>query len=74
LPDKPQEGHNHEHNHGTNKKELEVFKKILEKNDQTAEHNREHFNRYGILSINLMSSPGAGKTTLLEKNNRSFKR
>jgi hydrogenase nickel incorporation protein HypB len=67
LPDKPQEGHNHEHNHGTNKKELEVFKKILEKNDQTAEHNREHFNRYGILSINLMSSPGAGKTTLLEK-------
>jgi hydrogenase nickel incorporation protein HypB len=63
LPDKPQEGHNH----GTNKKELEVFKKILEKNDQTAEHNREHFNRYGILSINLMSSPGAGKTTLLEK-------
>ncbi len=61
LPDKPQ------NNETTNKKELEVFKKILEKNDRTAEHNREHFSRYGILSINLMSSPGAGKTSLLER-------
>jgi len=67
LPDKPQGGHHHEHHHGTDKKEIEVFKKILEKNDQTAEHNREHFDRHGVLAINLMSSPGAGKTTLLEK-------
>jgi len=69
LPDK------HEHHHGetTNKKELQVFKKILEKNDHTAEHNREHFSRYGILSINLMSSPGAGKTTLLEKTIEALK-
>ena len=65
LPDK-----SHHHNHTqqtTSKKEVEVFKKILEKNDHQAEHNREHFDRYGIVSINLMSSPGAGKTTLLEK-------
>ena len=65
LPDKP---HHHNHTHQTtNKKEVEVFKRILEKNDHQAEHNREHFDRYGIVSINLMSSPGAGKTTLLEK-------
>ena len=65
LPDKP---HHHEHNNQTtNKKEIEVFKKLLEKNDHQADHNREHFDRYGIVAINLMSSPGAGKTTLLEK-------
>jgi len=40
---------------------------LLEKNDHQAEHNREHFDRHGIVAINLMSSPGAGKTTLLEK-------
>ncbi len=65
LPDKP---HHHKHNNQTtNKKEIEVFKKLLEKNDHQADHNREHFDRYGIVAINLMSSPGAGKTTLLEK-------
>ena len=67
LPDK---GHHHHHDHHgetTNKKELSVFRKILEKNDLQAESNRRHFDRYGVLSVNLMSSPGAGKTTLLEK-------
>ncbi len=44
-----------------------VIKKILDKNDQEAHHNREHFNEHGVLAINLMSSPGSGKTTLLEK-------
>ena len=39
----------------------------MEKNDHQAHHNREHFDRYGILAVNLMSSPGAGKTSLLEK-------
>ena len=65
LPDKGQE--HHHHGETTNKKELSVFKKILEKNDLQAEGNRKHFDKYGILSINLMSSPGAGKTSLLEK-------
>ena len=66
LPDK---GHHHQHHHGetANKKELSVFRKILEKNDLQAENNRKHFDKYGILSVNLMSSPGAGKTSLLEK-------
>lgn len=48
-------------------KTISVIKKILDKNDQEAHHNREHFNEHGVLAINLMSSPGSGKTTLLEK-------
>ncbi|WP_456456425.1 hydrogenase nickel incorporation protein HypB, partial [Nitratifractor sp.] len=47
-------------------KTIEVISKILEKNDHEAQHNREHFDRHGVLAINLMSSPGSGKTTLLE--------
>jgi hydrogenase nickel incorporation protein HypB len=78
LPDKPQE-HKHEHHHHdevketTNKKELQVFRKILEKNDTQADSNRRHFEQHGILAINLMSSPGAGKTTLLEKTIEALK-
>jgi hydrogenase nickel incorporation protein HypB len=52
--------------HPENKK-IDVITKILDQNDKQAESNRKHFDKYGILSINLMSSPGAGKTTLLEK-------
>ena len=48
------------------KKTVDVIKKILDKNDHEASHNREHFNKNNILAINLMSSPGSGKTTLLE--------
>jgi len=48
------------------KKTVDVIKKILDKNDHEAAHNREHFNKNKVLAINLMSSPGAGKTTLLE--------
>ncbi len=43
-----------------------VLKSLLSENDLTARHNREHFDRHGVLAINLMSSPGAGKTALLE--------
>lgn len=43
-----------------------VLKNLLHENDHAAMHNREHFDRHGVLAINLMSSPGAGKTTLLE--------
>jgi len=64
--------HNHHHHNNLNpeledRKTVEVITKILSANDKQAESNREHFNRHGILAINLMSSPGAGKTTLLEK-------
>jgi hydrogenase nickel incorporation protein HypB len=47
-------------------KTISVITKILDKNDQEAQHNREHFNSHGVLCINLMSSPGSGKTALLE--------
>jgi hydrogenase nickel incorporation protein HypB len=67
--------HNHQAAHETlhhnpqlnDAKTISVIKKILDKNDQEAHHNREHFNEHGVLAINLMSSPGSGKTTLLEK-------
>ena len=45
--------------------------KILADNDRVASHNREHFERRGVLAINLMGSPGAGKTALLEATRRA---
>lgn len=45
---------------------VEVLKGLLDANDHEAAHNRAHFDRHGILAVNLMSSPGAGKTALLE--------
>ncbi|WP_297889859.1 hydrogenase nickel incorporation protein HypB [Sulfurihydrogenibium sp.] len=65
--------HSHHHDHRLSnpviedKKTVEVITKILGANDKQAQSNREHFEEYGILSFNLMSSPGSGKTTLLEK-------
>ena len=43
-----------------------VLQNLLSENDHVAGHNREHFDRHGVLAINLMSSPGSGKTALLE--------
>ena len=40
---------------------------LLHANQQGADHNREHFDRWGITCLNIMSSPGAGKTVLLEQ-------
>lgn len=68
--------YSHKHSHLENlhsnpqlndSKTISVITKILEKNDEEAIHNREHFEKHRILSINIMSSPGSGKTTLLEK-------
>ena len=39
---------------------------LLHANQQGADHNRAHFDEWGITCLNLMSSPGAGKTQLLE--------
>jgi hydrogenase nickel incorporation protein HypB len=52
--------------HLVDRKSVEVLTGLLHENDHQAEHNREHFQRYGVLAINLMSSPGSGKTSLLE--------
>ncbi len=40
---------------------------LLHANQQGAEHNRQHFDEWGITCLNIMSSPGAGKTVLLER-------
>ena len=46
---------------------IEVERNLLEKNDQFADMNRQHFAAHGVSAFNLVSSPGAGKTTLLVK-------
>jgi hydrogenase nickel incorporation protein HypB len=48
------------------KASVEVLTSLLQENDHIAAHNREHFDRHGVLAVNLMSSPGSGKTSLLE--------
>jgi hydrogenase nickel incorporation protein HypB len=40
---------------------------LLAANHHQAEHNREHFDAWQVLCLNVMSSPGAGKTSLLEQ-------
>jgi hydrogenase nickel incorporation protein HypB len=40
---------------------------LLHANQTGADHNRAHFDEWGITCFNIMSSPGAGKTVLLEK-------
>ena len=40
---------------------------LLHANQAGADHNRAHFDQWGITCLNIMSSPGAGKTVLLEK-------
>jgi hydrogenase nickel incorporation protein HypB len=40
---------------------------LLHANQRGADHNRSHFDRWGIVCLNVMSSPGAGKTVLLEQ-------
>jgi hydrogenase nickel incorporation protein HypB len=46
---------------------ITIERKVLEKNDQVAERNRQFFKERGIVALNLVSSPGAGKTSILEK-------
>lgn len=40
---------------------------LLHANQAGADHNRAHFDEWGITCLNIMSSPGAGKTVLLER-------
>lgn len=46
---------------------------LLHANQEGADHNREHFDRWGITCLNIMSSPGAGKTVLLEQTLKVLK-
>ena len=71
-------GHSHGdcgHRHDRDKKEqktgsareIDVKRNILDKNNQTARHNREHLKAQGVFTMNLISAPGSGKTAILEK-------
>ena len=53
-------------------KPLDLHTRILERNDQTAAHNRMHFLERGIFAVNLMGGPGAGKTAVLEATARAL--
>jgi len=63
-----QKAHEHLHHNPqlNDTKTISVIQKILDKNDQEADHNRSHLEAKKVLGINLMSSPGSGKTSLLE--------
>jgi hydrogenase nickel incorporation protein HypB len=55
-----------------NGRTIELQQKVLAKNDDLAQRNREWLRERGILAVNLMSSPGSGKTTLLERTTREL--
>ena len=51
---------------GEGTRSIEVLENLLHENDIQADHNRAHFDAYGVFAVNLMSGPGSGKTSLLE--------
>ncbi|WP_068272940.1 hydrogenase nickel incorporation protein HypB [Aldersonia kunmingensis] len=64
-----QHGHDHDHDHvhlpATETITLE--QRVLAKNDDLAQRNREWLAAREIVAYNMTSSPGAGKTSLLER-------
>ncbi|HEY0448633.1 hydrogenase nickel incorporation protein HypB [Actinophytocola sp.] len=74
-------GHEHGHEHGRGpehghdhaaERTVLLEQKVLARNDELAERNREWLAERDILAVNLMSSPGSGKTTLLERTIREL--
>jgi len=53
--------------HSHDSKVIEVHESLLAANTAIALTNRAHFDKMGVVAINMISSPGSGKTTLLEK-------
>jgi hydrogenase nickel incorporation protein HypB len=51
---------------------IDVHTSLLSDNDRQASHLREHFQRAGVLALNIMGSPGSGKTALLEATARAL--
>ncbi len=52
---------------------ITIERKVLEKNDEIAQKNRDFFKERGILVLNVVSSPGAGKTSILEQTIEKLK-
>ncbi len=50
-----------------------IERKVLARNDEVAQQNRDLFARHGLFVFNLVSSPGAGKTSLLERTLETLK-
>lgn len=46
---------------------------LLGANNVKGENNREKLEKFGLLTLNMISSPGAGKTTLLEITMKTLK-
>lgn len=49
------------------KKTVLVEKGIMARNNELAAQNRKLFDKYGLLVMNMLSSPGSGKTSLLAR-------
>lgn len=45
---------------------VDVGEDILKENLKYAAHNREHLDKHGVFSVELISAPGSGKTSLIE--------
>jgi hydrogenase nickel incorporation protein HypB len=58
--------HREHHEHESNAI-VPINVSVLKINDEFAARNRQFFSDYGLLAINLISSPGSGKTTLLQQ-------
>ena len=54
-------------------KRVVVERKILERNESSAQKIRSILKKQGVFTLNLMSSPGAGKTTIIEETIRMLK-
>ncbi len=52
---------------------VSLSQKILNRNEECAQKNREFFKKHKILCLNVISSPGAGKTSLLVRTIRDLK-
>lgn len=61
------EVHKHHSMEKSERRVVELERKVLEKNDSFADENRRFFEERGIVVVNIISSPGSGKTMLLEK-------
>jgi hydrogenase nickel incorporation protein HypB len=68
----PEHGHAHVVGTPDTTRTVELQQKVLAKNDELADANRQWLRDRSILAVNLMSSPGAGKTTLLERTSKEL--
>ena len=61
------ENHSHAHSNPalSEARTVEIISDILGKNNSQAYSNRQHFEKNGTLSFNLMRGPRSGKTALL---------